>query len=32
MRNTTDGLEPMAVQDALRHVRELEAQMASSTQ
>jgi hypothetical protein len=29
MRNTTDGLEPMAVQDALRHVRELEAQMAS---
>jgi hypothetical protein len=30
MRNTTDGLEPMAVQDALRHVRELEAQMASS--
>jgi hypothetical protein len=29
MRNTTDGLEPMAVQDALRHVRELEAQMAA---
>jgi hypothetical protein len=28
MRNTMDGLEPMAVQDALRHVRELEAQMA----
>jgi hypothetical protein len=31
MRNTMDGLEPMAVQDALRHVRELEAQMASAS-
>jgi hypothetical protein len=31
MRNTTDGLEPMAVQDALRHVRELEARLGASS-